>query len=193
MEHVGAAGGRYFCCLSAPATTLYGVCVCVFPPPPVADYFLSPFDRGDYNGSEKHQTACHADLLLRFMVDGSVAEGELWRMFKDSQLYPSKSGSKKTGKVRVPNPARKLFAANLAQPPVPLSTAENVPGPVEGGVPCREVEYLLPGVRAAPREAVQAAAAEHNHAGHGRGCVGVGGPVRGWNAPGFWGGLHARS
>lgn len=91
-----------------------------------AGYFQSPFHRGDYNGSEKLQTACHADLLLRFMVDGSVAEGDLWRMFKDSSLFPSKAGKKSTNRVRVPNPARKLFAANLHQPPVPLAKAETM-------------------------------------------------------------------
>lgn len=91
----------------------------------LADYFQSPFDRGDYNGSEKHQTACHADILLRFMVDGSVEEKELWRLFKDSSLYPAKSGKSKS-KVRVPNPARKLLTANLCDPPVPLSEAASM-------------------------------------------------------------------
>lgn len=88
-----------------------------------ADYFQSPFDRGDYNGSEKHQTACHADLLFRFMVDGTVEEGQLWRMFKDSQLYPARAPDQESGKRRVPNPARKLFTANLCEPPIPLQEA----------------------------------------------------------------------
>ena len=47
-------------------------------------------------------------------------------MFKDSSLFPSKAGKKSTNRVRVPNPARKLFAANLHQPPVPLAKAETM-------------------------------------------------------------------
>lgn len=55
-----------------------------------------------------------------------MTEEELWRLFKDSNLYPSKAGKKDTGKVKVPNPARKLFTANLCDPQIPLEDAASM-------------------------------------------------------------------
>lgn len=56
-------------------------------------------------------------------MDGTVEEDELYRMFKDSQLYPAKAGKEASGKVKVPSPGRKLFTANLCEPPIPLQQA----------------------------------------------------------------------
>lgn len=74
----------------SPLTTIAIHCPHVFIP---SDPFPSPFDeRAGYNGHEKFLLACHGDLLLRWMVDGTVKEEDLPSMVMDKQ-----SGGKAAG------------------------------------------------------------------------------------------------